>query len=178
MPTPTTPPAPLSPPIRVASLAETTRWCDRWRAAGDRIVVTNGCFDLLHVGHVRYLEAARALGDRLVIALNDDASVHHLKGAGRPILPAAERAELLAALRSVDVVTVFEGPTAVGVVAALRPDVYVKGGDYDPTAHRPPEADAAEAIGAIVRFVPFVDGRSTRSIIAAIRAGESAGEPR
>ncbi|MFN8424092.1 MAG: adenylyltransferase/cytidyltransferase family protein [Anaerolineae bacterium] len=115
-------PAGLTPPAadRVASRAGGAAICGAWRAAGERVVVTNGCFDLLHVGHA-YLAAARALGDRLVVALNDDASVHALKGAGRPIVPASERAEVLAALRSVDLVTVFGGPTAVDVVAALRP---------------------------------------------------------
>lgn len=160
--------APVNAPV-AASLADAAARCAAWRAAGLRIVLTNGCFDLLHVGHVRYLADARRLGDRLVVALNDDASVRALKGAGRPILPAAERAELLAALRTVDLVTVFDGPTAVDVVAALRPAVYVKGGDYDAAAQRPPEADAAVAVGAAVRFVPYVAGRSTRAIIAAIR---------
>lgn len=172
MRTPDDPAGPTPPAAdRVAARAEAVRICGAWRAAGERVVLTNGCFDLLHVGHVRYLAAARALGDRLVVALNDDASVHALKGAGRPIVPASERAEVLAALRSVDLVTVFDGPTAVDVVAALRPAVYVKGGDYDPAANRPPEADAAEAVGAIVRFVPYVAGRSTREIVAAIRTG-------
>lgn len=154
-----------------AGLAEAAARCAAWRAAGQRVVLTNGCFDLLHVGHVRYLADARRLGDRLVVALNDDASVRALKGPGRPILPAAERAELLAALRAVDLVTVFDGPTAVDVVAALRPAVYVKGGDYDATRQRPPEADAAVAVGAAVHFVPYVAGRSTRMIITAIRQG-------
>lgn len=155
-------------------LPQAAEQCARWRAEGRRVVLTNGCFDLLHVGHVRYLAQARALGDRLVVALNGDASVRSLKGEGRPILPAEERAELLAALRTVDLVTVFETVTAVDVVVALRPDVYVKGGDYGRTVHRPPEADAAEAVGAAVHFVPFVAGRSTRAIIAAIRANAGA----
>lgn len=108
-----------------------------WAAAGERVVLTNGCFDLLHVGHTRYLAAARALGDRLVVALNDDASTHRLKGPGRPILPLAERAELLCALRWVDAVVAFGAPTAVAIVTALRPDVYVKGGDYAAAGNRP-----------------------------------------
>ncbi len=131
--------------------------------------MTNGCFDLLHSGHARYLAAARALGDRLVVALNDDASTRALKGPGRPILPLAERAELLCALRSVDAVVAFAAPTAVEIVRALRPDVYVKGGDYGTASNRPPEADAAEAVGARVAFLPFVEGRSTSAIIAHIR---------
>jgi len=105
-----------------------------------------------------------------VIALNDDASTRLLKGPGRPILPLPERAELLCALRMVDAVVAFGAPTAVELVQALRPDVYVKGGDYGNEANRPPEADAAEAVGARVVFLPFVGGRSTSAIIAHIRA--------
>lgn len=148
---------------------------DAWSESGERVVLTNGCFDLLHSGHVRYLAAARALGDRLVVALNDDLSTRDLKGPGRPILPLAERAELLCALRVVDAVVAFGAPTAVDIVRALRPDIYVKGGDYGPGAKRPPEADAAEAVGAQVAFLPFVEGRSTSAIIAQIHAfGDSA----
>lgn len=145
---------------------------DAWRAEGLRVVLTNGCFDLLHVGHVRYLRAARALGDRLVVALNDDDSVAALKGVGRPIVRAAERAELLTALRAVDMVTIFDGPTAERVVEALRPDVYTKGGDYGGRAPEPPEARIAIALGAEVRYLDFVEGRSTRGLIDRIRATE------
>ncbi len=141
----------------------------RWRAAGLRVVMTNGCFDLLHVGHLRYLRAARALGDRLLVALNDDASTRGLKGPGRPILPLAERAELLGALRCVDGLVAFGEPTAVALVRILAPDLYVKGGDYDAESRRPPEADAAEAAGGEVAFLPFVAGRSTSELIARIR---------
>jgi rfaE bifunctional protein nucleotidyltransferase chain/domain len=144
-----------------------------WRAAlredGLRLVMTNGCFDLLHVGHLRYLRAARALGDRLIIALNDDASTRGLKGVGRPILPLAERAELLLALDAVDAVMAFGTATAVDPVRRLRPDVYVKGGDYDAASRRPPEADAAEEAGGAVVFLPFVAGRSTTGLIERIR---------
>ncbi|MDQ3699817.1 MAG: adenylyltransferase/cytidyltransferase family protein, partial [Chloroflexota bacterium] len=100
---------------------------DAERAAGRRIVLTNGCFDLLHVGHVRLLQQCRALGEVLVVGVNDDASVRHLKGPTRPLVPAAERAEILAALSAVDYVTVFEEPTAERLAAAVRPEVYVKG---------------------------------------------------
>jgi rfaE bifunctional protein nucleotidyltransferase chain/domain len=142
-----------------------------WRRHAERVVLTNGCFDLLHLGHVRYLAAARALGQRLVVAVNDDASVRALKGIGRPILPAPERAEVVAALRAVDAVTIFAGATAETVVRALRPDVYVKGGDYGSGALEPPEARVAAEVGADVRYLDFVPGRSTREIIARIRAG-------
>jgi len=146
-----------------------------WSAEGRRVVLTNGCFDLLHAGHVRYLSAARALGDRLVVALNDDASTRALKGPGRPILPLAERAELLCALRAVDAVVAFGGPTACEVVRATAPDVYVKGGDYGHLVNRPPEADAAERAGARVAFLPLVGGRSTSAVIARIRGADVGG---
>lgn len=187
-PLPTTPQAPPAGPACAVDLADACRWRTRWADAGERVVLTNGCFDLLHVGHTRYLAAARALGDRLIVALNDDGSTHRLKGVGRPILPLAERAELLCALRWVDAVVPFGTPTAVALVTALRPDVYVKGGDYGAAGNRPPEADAAEAVGARVAFLPFVAGRSTSAIVARIReadrrggdrgAGPAAGSPR
>jgi len=135
-----------------------------WSASGLRVVLTNGCFDLLHVGHVRYLAAARALGDVLVVAVNDDASTSRLKGPRRPLVPLVQRMEVLAALRMVDAVVSFDEDTAVGVVRALLPDVYVKGGDYDGALARPPEADAAAACGAEVVFVPFETGHSTSAL--------------
>jgi rfaE bifunctional protein nucleotidyltransferase chain/domain len=140
-----------------------------WEAAALRVVLTNGCFDLLHVGHARYLAQARALGDLLVVALNDDASTRALKGPGRPVLPLAERAELLAALRSVDAVVAFAQPTAVEVVRALRPDVYAKGADYATPGRRPPEAEVAEALGAQVVYLPFHADQSTSALLARIR---------
>lgn len=156
-------------PAPILDLAGLVALRDEWRRRGERVVLTNGCFDLLHMGHARSLSSARALGQRLVVALNDDASVRALKGEGRPILPAAERAEMLAALRVVDAVTIFAGATAERVVRDVRPDVYVKGGDYGPGRIEPPEARVAVAVGAEVRFIAFVPGRSTREIIARIR---------
>jgi rfaE bifunctional protein nucleotidyltransferase chain/domain len=138
------------------------------RAAGARIVFTNGCFDLLHPGHVRYLQAARALGDVLVVALNDDASVRRLKGSGRPILRLEERAEVLAGLAAVDHLVVFHDDTPRALVAALEPDVLVKGADW------PEEAiagrDEVLARGGRVVRVELVPGVSTSEIIARIRA--------
>lgn len=130
-------------------------------------VFTNGCFDLMHVGHLRYLQAARALGDRLVVAVNADASVRGLKGDTRPILPEDERAELLAGLACVDYVTIFAEPTAEAVLAALKPQIYAKGGDYSPDSL--PEAPVVRAYGGEIRIVPFVPGRSTSGLIAHIR---------
>ena len=137
------------------------------RAAGQRLVLTNGCFELLHRGHVRYLQAAAALGDLLIVGVNSDASARQLKGRGRALVPADERAEVVAALACVDYVTVFDAPTAEGLVDALRPDLYVKGGDY--AAHPPPEAARALALGGEFRLVELVPGNSTSALVERIR---------
>jgi rfaE bifunctional protein nucleotidyltransferase chain/domain len=133
------------------------------RASGGRLVLTNGCFDLLHVGHVRYLQAARRLGDFLVVGVNADASVRQLKGPKRPLVPAAERAEIVAALGCVDAVVLFDTATAEPLVAALRPDVYVKGDDY--TEATLPEARLVRAYGGTVALLPTVPGASTTALI-------------
>lgn len=142
-----------------------------WRAGQKgQVVFTNGHFDLLHVGHVRYLQAARALGDALVVGLNSDASTAARK-PGRPIVGQDERAELLAALGCVDVVVIFDALTAEGLVAALRPNIYVKGGDWNrPDGPRPPEAALVEAYGGRIVYLPYIPDRSTSAIIARIRA--------
>jgi D-beta-D-heptose 7-phosphate kinase/D-beta-D-heptose 1-phosphate adenosyltransferase len=137
------------------------------RAAGQRLVLTNGCFELLHRGHVRYLNAAAALGDVLVVGVNSDASVRRLKGRGRALVPADERAEVVAALACVDYATIFDAPTAEGLVDALRPDLYVKGGDY--AAHPPPEAARALALGGEFRLIELVPGNSTSALVERIR---------
>lgn len=143
--------------------------CDAARANGATVVFTNGCFDVLHAGHVRYLTKARAMGDFLVIGLNSDASVRSLKGNGRPINTEDDRAEVLDALRAVDAVTIFGEPTAEALIAMVRPDVYVKGGDY--TLETLPEAKIVKEYGGRVEFVPFVEGRSTTNVIERIRSG-------
>jgi rfaE bifunctional protein nucleotidyltransferase chain/domain len=137
------------------------------RAAGERIVLTNGCFELLHLGHVRYLTAAAELGDILVVGLNSDASVRHIKQHGRPLVPENERSEVLAALSCVDYVTIFDAPTAEGLVEALQPEVYVKGGDY--ADRPPPEATVAESLGGEFRLVELVPGSSTTALLRRIR---------
>jgi len=139
-----------------------------WRRDGRRVVLTNGCFDLLHAGHVALLEAARREGDVLVVALNDDASVRGLKGPVRPLVPEAERAELLLALEPVDRVVVYADPTPLAVVCALLPDVLVKGQDWahDAIVGR---AEVEAAGGRVVR-VPTFPGRSTSSLVERIRA--------
>lgn len=147
----------------------------RLRASGLRIVLTNGHFDLLHVGHLRYLQGARALGDVLVVGLNDDATTTSRKGPSRPILPEGERAELLAGLACVDFVVIFHEPTAEAIVRALRPHIYAKGGDYAPGGAPLPEAAAVADIGGEVRILPLVAGRSTSDIERAIRAGRGLG---
>jgi rfaE bifunctional protein nucleotidyltransferase chain/domain len=142
------------------------RWVDAQRQKGRRIVLANGCFDLLHVGHVRYLAAARALGDVLVVALNSDASVRRLKGEGRPLMSAAERAELLGALAAVDAVVLFEEDTVDRLVGLLRPDVQAKGTDY--TEATVPERAAVLAAGGRVAIAGDPKGHSTRDLIRAI----------
>lgn len=150
---------------------ELARYSDDLRMAGGRLVLTNGCFDLLHVGHVRYLRAARAFGDALAVGLNSDASVRRLKGAGRPIVPEDERAEILAALESVDLVTIFDEDTAAALVAAVRPAIYAKGGDYSDVpgaANYPVEGQVVQAYGGAVRIVDYVPGRSTSELLRQI----------
>ena len=142
---------------------------ERLRAAGRRLVFTNGVFDLLHVGHVRYLTQARALGDVLVVAINSDRTVRELKGANRPVFDEAERAEILAALRVVDYVTIFDDISPRSLIAELLPDVLVKGGDYDlDQIHGREEVEAA---GGKVISLPFVEGSSTTTLIHKIRRG-------
>jgi len=139
------------------------------RAAGARVVFTNGCFDLLHPGHVRYLATARALGDVLVVGLNDDDSVRRLKGSGRPVLRLAERAEVLAGLAAVDYVVPFAEDTPLAVVRTLRPDVLVKGADW--SEEDIVGRDDVLATGGRVERIPLVAGVSTSEIIRRIRAG-------
>lgn len=135
-------------------------------ARGQRLVFTNGCFDLLHVGHVRYLEAARALGDALVVAVNGDASVRALKGPSRPVNSEEDRAEVLAALACVDAVTIFHEDRVSALLRTIRPHIYAKGGDYTIDSLDPGERAVLEEIGAEVRILPLVPGKSTTSILA------------
>ena len=142
---------------------------ERLRAAGRWLVFTNGVFDLLHVGHVRYLTQARALGDALVVAINSDRAVRELKGADRPVFEEAERAEILAALRVVDYVVVFDDISPRSLIGELLPDVLVKGGDYDlDQIHGREEVEAA---GGKVISLPFVEGSSTTALIQKINRG-------
>lgn len=152
----------------LVSLEEAERLASAWRRAGKRIVLANGCFDLLHVGHVRYLQSARALGDVLVVGLNSDAAVRRLKGPGRPLMPVAERAEVLGALSAVDAVVVFDSDTAEALVSRLRPDVHAKGTDY--TTDTVPERDAVTAAGGRVAIAGDPKEHSSKDLIATILA--------
>lgn len=136
------------------------------RARGKRVVFTNGCFDLLHIGHLRYLEKARALGDILVVGVNSDLSVQRLKGPGRPILPLEERMEILSALECVDYVTSFGESTPLELISLLNPDVLVKGGDW--TRETTVGREVVEGSGGEVVILPFVEGNSTTNIVETI----------
>ncbi|WP_034388899.1 D-glycero-beta-D-manno-heptose 1-phosphate adenylyltransferase [Deinococcus sp. YIM 77859] len=144
------------------------------RGEGRRIVFTNGCFDLLHRGHITYLNQAKALGDVLVVGLNDDDSVRRLKGPSRPINPAEDRAQVLAALSGVDYIVTFSEDTPARLIEALRPDVYVKGGDY--TRETLPEAPLVESLGGEVRLLPYLEDRSTTGIIERVRRAYATGD--
>jgi rfaE bifunctional protein nucleotidyltransferase chain/domain len=150
---------------KIVTLEELAGRAARLKADGRRLVFTNGCFDLLHVGHVRYLEAARALGDVLAVGLNGDQSVRTLKGAGRPINNEKDRAEVLSGLEAVDFVTIFPEARATRLIEAIRPDIYVKGGDYTQETLNPEERDALDKVGAEVSIIPFENGYSTSRTI-------------
>jgi rfaE bifunctional protein nucleotidyltransferase chain/domain len=150
----------------VLGIEEAVRWAEAQRREGRRIVLANGVFDLLHVGHVRYLRAARALGDVLMVAVNSDASVRRIKGQGRPIMSAAERAELIGALEHVDAVVIFEDDTVDRLVGALRPDVQAKGTDY--TEATVPERAAVLAAGGRIAIAGDPKDHSSRDLIRAI----------
>ena len=149
---------------KIASISELAEISAKLRREGQRLVVTNGCFDLLHVGHVRYLQAARALGDALAVGVNGDASVRSLKGAGRPLNNEQDRAEVLAALGCVDYVAVFQEVRATEFLEQVRPAIYVKGGDYKAETLNAEERDALQKGGAEIRILPFEPGYSTTAI--------------
>jgi rfaE bifunctional protein nucleotidyltransferase chain/domain len=154
-------------PDRLAAIA------DSLRAQGRKLVLTNGCFDLLHVGHVRYLQAARAFGDVLAVAINGDDSVRVLKGAGRPLNTESDRAEIIAALECVDHVVLFPEVRVTRLIEKVRPAIYVKGGDYTPASLHPEELAALEKIGAEIRILPFEPGHSTSGLIERMKKNPS-----
>ena len=154
---------------RVVSAEELARVRDEMDRQGRRLVVTNGCFDLLHAGHVRYLQQARALGDALAVGLNGDHSVRELKGPERPVNSQDDRAEVLAALGCVDFVSIFEGKRATTFLRAVRPHLYAKGGDYTPDSLDPEERAVLAEAGSEVRILPLVPGRSTSAVLEKMR---------
>ncbi len=154
---------------KIIQLSELKERVAKLRAEGRKIVATNGCFDLLHAGHVRYLATARALGDILVVGLNGDQSVRELKGTDRPINNEQDRAELLAALESVDLVTIFPELRATHFIENAAPEVYVKGGDYDSETLNPEERAALRKIGSRIEIVPFEKGYSTSGLLGKLR---------
>ncbi|HEY0766079.1 MAG TPA: adenylyltransferase/cytidyltransferase family protein [Pyrinomonadaceae bacterium] len=150
--------------MTVLSRAELVDRVESAKQSGARIILANGCFDVLHVGHIRYLAGARALGDLLIVGVNSDEQVAIQKGAGRPVLPATERAEIVAALESVDYVTIFDEPTVEQLLLALKPDVHAKGTDY--TTETVPERDVVRSYGGQVAIVGDPKDHSTSAIIA------------
>ncbi len=143
-------------------------WRTAFRATGKKLVVTNGCFDILHLGHVTYLETARDLGDALLVGVNGDESARQLKGEGRPVNSEADRGAVLAALASVAGVCIFAEKTAVKFLTAAQPDIYVKGGDYTPNTLNQDERCAVESAGGKIVIIPFVPGKSTTAILEKI----------
>ena len=140
-----------------------------WRRGGQQIVLTNGCFDLLHVGHIRYLRGAKALGGKLVVAMNSDESDQQIKGEGRPFMPAAERAEIIAALSDVDAVVIFDGPDVRGLIREIHPDIQAKGTDY--TRENVPERDEVLAYGGRIEIVGDPKDHSTTNFLTQLRRG-------
>lgn len=155
---------------KLRTLADTVAWREQLRREGRRVVLTNGVFDLLHTGHLFYLQQARALGEALLIALNADASVRALKGPTRPVQTEEQRAYALGALACVDAVTIFREPRLTAEIRALRPDVYCKAGDYTLEKLNAEERAALEEVGARIEFLPFLPGFSTTQLIARIKA--------
>ena len=143
-------------------------WRDAMRAGGKKLVVTNGCFDLLHLGHVSYLESARNLGDALLVGINGDAGTRQLKGPGRPVNAEADRAAVLAALASVDGVCIFADKSATKFLSAARPDIYVKGGDYTLDTLNQEERRVVESAGGKIVIFPLVPGKSTTALLEKI----------
>lgn len=148
---------------KVANREELQRRVKNWRAAGDKVTLANGCFDLLHVGHVRYLRAAKKLGGKLIVAINSDESVRKLKGEGRPLMPGDERAEILAALTDVDAVVIFSEPDVRALVRELRPDIHAKGTDY--SKENVPERDTVIECGGRVEIVGDPKDHSATELI-------------
>ncbi len=158
---------------KVVSLGELKKIVEKERATGKKIVFTNGCFDLIHVGHVRYLREAKGRGDLLVVAVNSDRSMRKLKGEERPLIPEEERAEIISALASVDYVVIFPEETPAGIIALLRPDILIKGGDYQ--KEEIVGRETVEASGGEVVTIPLSKGHSTKRLLEKIRKSNHIG---
>lgn len=152
---------------KILTLSQALQFRLQWQLLGEKVVFTNGCFDILHLGHVSYLEAARKLGKHLIIGLNADISVQKLKGESRPLFPEDARARVLAALEYVDVVIIFEETTADNLLSTLKPDIYAKGGDYEPETL--PEYASVKQYGGEIVILPFVAGYSSTAAIAKMK---------
>ena len=157
---------------KIISLEQLEQRAKALCASGKKIVATNGCFDLLHVGHVRYLNAARARGDALIVGINGDESVRSLKGSGRPVNNQNDRAEMIAALECVDLVVIFPEMRATKFLELAAPDIYVKGGDYNPASLNPEEGEILQKIGAKIDIVPFERGYSTSDLLKRLTKSE------
>jgi rfaE bifunctional protein nucleotidyltransferase chain/domain len=153
---------------KIIALDKLPEWRKNFRASGKKLVVTNGCFDILHLGHVTYLENARNFGDALLVGVNSDVATRQLKGAGRPVNSENDRASVLAALQSVDGVCIFTDAMATKFLAAAQPDIYVKGGDYTLNTLNQDERRAVESAGGKIVLVPFVPGKSTTALLEKI----------
>jgi D-beta-D-heptose 7-phosphate kinase/D-beta-D-heptose 1-phosphate adenosyltransferase len=153
---------------KIAAIDDLAALRKQWAAEGKTVVWTNGCFDLVHAGHVRSLRDARALGDILVVGINSDASVRAIKGSGRPIIGQDDRAEVLAALEPVDYVTIFDETDPIMALSRLRPDIHCKGAEYASGARSMPERETVLSYGGKIEFLPFHPGRSTSELIARI----------
>lgn len=160
---------PAPHPAKLFTLAQASRWAAAARRHGQRVVATNGCFDLLHFGHVAYLQRAKHLGDLLIVGLNADASIRQLKGPSRPLVPERQRAAILAALECVDAVVIFRERQALRFIKTIRPQLYAKGGDYRPDTLDAEERVLLDEIGTKICIVPFVPGFSTTSLLEKIR---------
>lgn len=161
----------MSPPeFHPASPENVRELRDTLELQGKHLVFTNGCFDLLHIGHVRYLQQARALGDALVVAINSDSSVRTLKGPDRPINSELDRAEVIAALSCVDTVVIFEEPRVTRLIEQIQPHIYAKGGDYTPDTLDPGEKTALDAAGTAISILALVPGRSTTNMLTRLQS--------
>ena len=165
-----------APEQKIMTLAEAVEWRRVLKDSGRQLVVTNGCFDLMHRGHVEYLARAREVGDSLLVAINSDASISAIKGPGRPVVPEDDRAYTVASLEAVDAVVVFSTPKALGLIRQLTPNVYVKGGDYTVETIDQEERVLLDDIGARIVFVTLVSGFSTTEIIRTVRKGGQVGK--